>query len=607
MSMLSPKRPGHLEVKDLGVGVGLRPRHYQEILSEGHPVGFFEAISENYMSGAAKPLYFLDQVRERYPVVLHGVSLSIGAAEEPDREYLTQLKKLVDRVDPPWVTDHFCFSSVGRTHLHDLLPLPYTEEMVRRVARRARFIQDYLGRPFGLENTSSYLAYTQSEMSEWEFIRAVLEEGDIGLLFDVNNVFVSSFNHDFSALEFIREVPHERILQIHMAGHTHHGTHIIDTHVGPCPDPVIRLYEETIRLAGPISTLVEWDDQIPPLSQVLDEALRLGKSRARALESADFAPLSRSSSPLSTRRTSPASISVRPLPEARVFPEPLSQLQAGLCASILRAEPLALDPEERSLAELRFTGNARLTPVEQIEIYRCQFVLRHVESLQEDYPGLLALYGEDPFEKLVLLYLASHPPSEYSLRSLGWELPRFLRDQFKKRAQDGDPPLPNMAGLDPLAPEEKAAFVLEMAELERAYLRAFDAPQTSYLEFSDLLSLSPEAWTSAKFTLAPSVSLLTFDYPVADVRRASRRETPWPPLSPAPRRLIIYRHRDLDLYDKELSKEAFELLLAFSAGQRFGEACEEVATGAEGAAERLESGLGPWFREWTELGLFSAF
>ncbi len=601
--MLSQERPAHLEVKDLGVGVGLRPRHYQEILSEGRPVGFFEAISENYMGGAAKPLYFLDQVRERYPVVLHGVSLSIGAPEEPDREYLGRLKKLVDRINPAWVTDHFCFSSVGRTHLHDLLPLPYTEEMVQRVARRTRFIQDYLERPFGLENTSSYLAYTQSEMTEWEFIRAVLEEADIGLLFDVNNVFVSSFNHGFPALEFIRRVPHERILQIHMAGHTHHGTHIIDTHVGPCPDPVIQLYEETIRLAGPVSTLVEWDDQLPPFAEVLGEAARIADARDRALQKAVFSPRSLSS-PRVSRRPEPPSPKVltRETPETHASPEPLTELQAGLSASILRATPLELDPQERRLAEVRFTGNIRLTPVDQIEIYRRQFVLRHVDSLREDFPGLLALFGEESFEELVLRYLAAHPPDDYSLRSLGWKLPRFLREKAQLRGAT----LADALGLERMDPGENLALALEMAELELAYLRAFDAPQASYLDFSDLLTLSAEAWTSAKFTLAPSVSLLTFDYPVTDLRRALLRAEPNPILSRAPRRLVIYRHRDLDLYDKELSKEAFELLQGLGWGQRFGEACQRVAASAEGAEKRLESGLSSWFREWTERGLFSA-
>ena len=268
---------------DLGVGVGLRVPHYAAILAEAPRVDFFEVISENFMVEGGKPLYHLDRVLERYPVVQHGVSLGIAGPAEPDREYLRRLKRLVARTKTPWVSDHFCWSGAGGAHLHDLLPIPYTAEAVRRTAERARLIQDFLEVPFALENTSSYLTYRASTLSEWDFISEVAERADIGLLFDVNNVYVSAYNHGFDALEFVRAMPHERILQIHLAGHTNLGKYIIDTHRGSVSDAVLDLYRHTISLTGPVSTLIEWDDEIPELPVLLAEAERARQVRDQGL------------------------------------------------------------------------------------------------------------------------------------------------------------------------------------------------------------------------------------------------------------------------------------------------------------------------------------
>lgn len=268
---------------DLGVGVGLRVPHYRRILAERPEVDFFEVISENFMVGGGKPLFHLGRVLEHYRVVQHGVSLGIGGPEPPDRAYLERLKALVRRIGSPWVSDHFCWCGAGGAHLHDLLPLPYTESLVRTVAERARQIQDFLEVPFALENTSSYLTYRSSELSEWEFIAEIADRADIGLLFDVNNVFVSSYNHGFDPVEFVERVPHERIVQIHLAGHSHVGNVIIDTHSGHVIDPVWDLYRLTVERAGPVSTLIEWDDHIPELPVLLAEAERARRERELAL------------------------------------------------------------------------------------------------------------------------------------------------------------------------------------------------------------------------------------------------------------------------------------------------------------------------------------
>jgi uncharacterized protein len=276
-----------LGLPDLGIGVGLRVPHYQRIFAERPPVDFFEVISENFMVGGGKPRFHLERALESYRVVQHGVSLGIGGPEEPDRRYLERLRELVRHTKTPWVSDHFCWCGAGDAHLHDLLPLRFTPELVRTIAERARMLQDFLETPFALENTSTYLTYKGSVLAEWEFIAEIAERANIGLLFDVNNVFVTSYNHGLDPLEFVRAVPHDRIVQIHLAGHTNYGTHIIDTHEGHVTDAVWDLYRLTIEKTGPVSTLIEWDDALPELEVLLAEAERARAERERALAARD--------------------------------------------------------------------------------------------------------------------------------------------------------------------------------------------------------------------------------------------------------------------------------------------------------------------------------
>jgi uncharacterized protein (UPF0276 family) len=268
---------------DLGIGVGLRVPHYRHILEARPLIDFFEIISENFMVEGGKPLFHLERVLESYPIIQHGVSLSIGAPEPPEREYLNKLKRLVRKVEPAWMSDHLCWCGVPGSNLHDLLPLPYTKEATRRVVERARMVQDFLEVRFALENTSSYMAYTSSTMPEWEFVSEVVERADIGLLFDVNNVYVSAYNHDFDPYQYLRSIPYERIVQIHLAGHTNLGKYIIDTHRGHVLEPVWELYAATIEMTGAVSTLIEWDDEIPTWEVLSAEAELARKVRDRAL------------------------------------------------------------------------------------------------------------------------------------------------------------------------------------------------------------------------------------------------------------------------------------------------------------------------------------
>ena len=263
----------------LGFGLGLRPEHYSAVIESRPAVDWFEIVSENYLVDGGKPLYYLDRIREHYPMVMHGVSLSIGGSDPLDFEYLTALKRLAGRVEPEWISDHLCWTGIDGRNLHDLLPLPYTEEAVAHVADRVSRVQDWLGRQILLENVSSYVTYTDSRVSEWEFLTAVVERADCCILLDVNNVYVSAHNHDFDALVYLDGVPHERVRQIHLAGHSYNGSLIVDTHDHPVPDPVWTLYGEAIGRLGPVSTMIERDDDIPPLEVLLDE---LGQARSLA-------------------------------------------------------------------------------------------------------------------------------------------------------------------------------------------------------------------------------------------------------------------------------------------------------------------------------------
>jgi len=259
---------------NLGIGLGLRTVHYAHILDSSPPVGWFEIISENYMQTAGKPLLFLDRIAEKYPIVMHGVSLSIGSTDPLDFEYLRELKALRDRVGARWLSDHLCWTGAAGRNTHDLLPLPYTEEALRHVADRVRKVQDFLEAPIALENPSSYVEFAGSTLKEWEFLSALAEEADCGLLLDVNNVYVSAHNHSFDPHEYLAGVPYDRVVQFHVAGHSHEGAHIIDTHIGPVIDPVWRLLSEAHERASGASVLLEWDAEIPPFEAVHREALR---------------------------------------------------------------------------------------------------------------------------------------------------------------------------------------------------------------------------------------------------------------------------------------------------------------------------------------------
>jgi len=273
----------------LGYGVGLRRQHYSHVLETRPKVDWFEVISENFMVAGGRALEVLEGVRAYYPIAMHGVSMSIGSTDPLNREYLRQLRDLARHFEPAWISDHLCWTGVGGRNLHDLLPLPYTDEAIRHVVARIRNVQDVLERPLLIENVSSYMTFADSTMSEWDFISAIADEADCGILLDINNIYVSAFNHNFDANAYIDAVPGERVVQYHLAGHSDHGTYLLDTHDHPVRDEVWALYERAARRFGAVSALVEWDDNIPEfaeLAQTADRARAIFESHGRTQKSA---------------------------------------------------------------------------------------------------------------------------------------------------------------------------------------------------------------------------------------------------------------------------------------------------------------------------------
>ena len=277
--------PLALKKSSPGFGLGLRPVHYPDFLEAPQAVDWLEIISENYMVPGGKPLAMLDAILERYPVAMHGVSLSIGSTDGLDAQYLADLKKLAKHVQPLWVSDHLCWTGVQGRNAHDLLPLPYSEEALRLVVRHVDQVQNTLGQRILLENVSSYLNYRSSEMSEWTFLREVSEQADCLLLLDVNNIYVSGINHGFDPKVFLDHLPVERVQQIHLAGHSDHGDYIVETHDHPVAEPVWDLYRYTCERFGDVATMIERDDNIPELGVLIAE---LDRARTIAAETAGF-------------------------------------------------------------------------------------------------------------------------------------------------------------------------------------------------------------------------------------------------------------------------------------------------------------------------------
>lgn len=398
-----------------GFGLGLRTPHYGDFLAGPQPLDWLEIITDNFLVEGGKPLAMLDRFRRDYPMAMHGVAMSIGSAQGLDLAYLARVKALADRVQPMWVSDHLCWTGTPGRCLHDLYPLPYTEEAARRVIAHIRQAQDVLQRRLVLENVSSYLRFRDSASAEWEFLTHVVEAADCDLLLDVNNLYVSSVNHGFDPQDYLHALPAARVRQIHLAGHSRDGTHIIDTHDHPVAPEVWALYASACQRFGAVATMIERDDHIPPLSVLLAE---LGQAR-------DIAR-----GPLAGAAPAGPSAALR---WPAVAATPLIELQHSLSACLLDQVPA-----EQALALLDtapLAGTQGLSGERGLAIYRNAYRARLAEVLADAHPRLLRYMGGDTFEAEARLFAVTHPPAGEGLGRYGAGLADFLRARYPRNLE----------------------------------------------------------------------------------------------------------------------------------------------------------------------------
>lgn len=564
----------------LGCGVGLRTEHYEKILTDRPAMDWFEATSENYMTSGGRPLWVLEQVRKNYPVVLHGVSLSIGSVDPIDADYLTRLKTLADRIEPAMVSDHLCWASVERKNLHDLLPLPFTEEALSHIVRRVGQVQDALGRRILLENVSSYITFQHSTMPEWEFLSEVARRSGCGILLDINNVYVNAVNHGFDPRDFVRGVPAASVGYCHLAGHTDMGKWLFDTHSKPVIPPVWDLYRDALAILGKKSTLVEWDEDIPEWDALAAEAARARKIYDRAGSAPAPAGGGQkrlaSSAPAVSRFSGGAAPSSRPaasLEEVqrwmrrRIYPD-LAETAAADAAVVLN--PQGGEPGE-----------------ERLEVYAGGYPARIAESLREVYEAVRHMLGEGMFTRVAEAYAQTRPSRSYDLGLAGRDFPAFLKDARVT---------------------EKLPFLPDLASLEWHVAQAFHAYDPPAFDPSVLAGFAPEDWERLVYGFKPSAALLRSAWPVADIWRARKTPIEQLDLELANRPQCVLIHRaGFQVACEALESEEFRILEGLRQGRTLGSVCDELVAELEGSgAEDAVLPLDVWFGRWSNLGLFTS-
>lgn len=523
---------------DLGIGVGLRVPHYRRFAEERPAVDFLEILSENFMGDGGSPATWLRQIVPHYPVVAHGVSASLGGPENP--EHTRRLVRLVRQVDPHWVSDHACWVGDGQTTSHDLLPLPFTWSVIHHMVDRIKALQDAIGRPFALENVSSYASWRADGMPEWEFLAQIAERADCALLLDINNVYVNSQNHSFDPQTFLNGLPLDRVIQIHLAGHETHLTHKLDTHDRAVCEPVWDLYRSAIRRLGPVTTLIEWDANIPELERLLQEAETARGHRDRALAAR------------------------QPMPDRT--PTPV-QAGAGL-PKHWRTHTLGLIQGVGPESQTPFAGNERLSPAEQLQVYKSQFVLRLREALRQDAPGLWLFTEGD--QDLFDRYLAAHPPSSWTLDAAANDLADWLVAQGA-------------------SPEHVA-----LARVDQAVESCFFAGDGAPISPDDLAAGIPA------LELQPHVRLLRIDRSAHRWRAQALGGDPADPMQVGDFHLAIYR-RGRSPRHLEMEPAAWHLLCNLDQGVQG--ALGVVLEQGLATPETLQDRLPGWFRLFTERGL----
>ncbi|MFM9879004.1 MAG: DUF692 family multinuclear iron-containing protein [Burkholderiaceae bacterium] len=545
-----------------GFGLGLRTQHYPDLLAAGQPLDWLEIITDNFLVEGGRPLKMLDTLRRDYRMVMHGVAMSIGAPQGPATEYLLKVKALADRVQPLWVSDHLCWIGPGPEQLHDLYPLPYTEEAANHVIAQIKRVQDALQRRFVLENVSSYIDFKHSACAEWQFLSHIAQEADCLLLVDINNIYVSSVNHGFDPMDYLRGLPTARVQQFHLAGHSNMGDHIIDTHDHPVAAPVWDLYARACQLFGPVSTMIERDDHIPPLPELLAE---LDQARRIAREAA---------APSRPTGTTPSAAEVNRfcIPAAASAPA-LVPLQTLLADYILGPGdlPIAHLVREPALGDVQ----------QRLGIYHHAYRARLAEVLADTFAKTYLFMGSDTFDSDAAQFCTSHPPLSRSLSRYGQDLPDWFALRYP-----ANPELPELARLD---------FLLRAS---------FDGADVPALDAASAAADTDQRWLFGEQPLHPGVRLLEVTTNVVQLWKAIDADQDVPPAVrlQSPAVLAIWR-QDEQPHFRTLGSEEGVFLRHLASGASIAAACERLQSAGQLSDPSV---LGGWLAQWWEEGMMRA-
>jgi len=541
-----------INLPHLGFGLGLRPKHYPHIFENRPEVDWFEIISENFMDTAGKPRSNLARILEHYPVVMHGVAMSIGTIDPLNSEYLAKLKKLIKDINPVWISDHLCWTGTAHKNSHDLLPVPYTEEALKHIVTRIKQVQDYLERPIALENPSTYLEFKTSHIPEAEFIAQMAIESGCNLLLDVNNVYVTCYNHRLDPKAYIDALPLDRVAQIHLSGHSNYGTHIIDTHDDYVEGGVWQLYKYVVHKAGRVpNTMVEWDDKIPEFDVLYAE---LDKAKAAAKDAAKYLPL-----------PDFAKDEGRYVANMRTK---LSDAQTKMQEAILQGESLDSKPDEW------IRSKAQFAPKEQLAVYVNAYRYRLYDVTAEDYPVLQYYLSDQTFEKLIWNFVNTVHSEHFNIGRYAAHLPDFIKLNMPSDV-----------------------FAYELATLENAISQLTDPEETIPLEPSHLEGMTPEALMESELYPRKALQLFAFEYPVNDYFQSVQDDQA--PKKPELEKsfIAVFRHEDV-VWRMGLEEAEYSLLKSLFSGVKIGEALENFD---DSVAEKLSN----WFSRWMRNGLLA--
>ena len=578
-----------LGLPSLGLGVGLRSAHFDYVLHHRSRVDWFEIVSENFLRSSGWPRYVLDSVAEQYPVVMHGVSLSIASTDPVDFEYLAELKQLASSTRAIWVSDHVCWTGVAGTNTHELVPFPLTEASLAHVVERIRIVQDYLERPLVLENPSTYFSYIESTLTEWDFLARMAEEADCGLLLDVNNVFVSSVNHGFDPETYLRALPPSRVVQMHVAGHALNSTHAVDTHDGPVADSVWNLFRLAVSLTNGVSTLLEWDEHLPAfpvLEGELDKARAYGAAgreptnicRERASNQQAAAPTRGDRRGVATCvSTAPSHLRSVQLWTQLVLGHPHSVAAGARSRRARAALPAAQGRLDRVIAASR-----GLSAEQRVGLTRLSSRRRRLEAMRSLHPALLHALGQGLFDQFALAYLDQHPSTSYTLANLDDNFVDYLVATRPKRRG---------AGHAPAWPD----FIIELAAFEHTFTAVYNGSDCERVAKPTCgrCAANEGGLLDCELRVSPGVHVQRSRYPVHEYFEAVKHGRPTP--IPAPQDTIValnrtdYTVRVARL--EPLESEVLELVL--------NDASLKTATLASGASPRAVS---TWLQTWIARG-----